>query len=45
MPAAVAKADMVLKTARMIVEVRIDFAARNLNSLITPNVELPLEAA
>lgn len=45
MPAAVANAETVLKTERIMVDVRIDLAARNLNSFITWNVELPLVAA
>lgn len=36
-----AKPDIVLKIERMSVDVRIDLAARNLNSLITMKVELP----
>ncbi len=34
-----------MKAVRMMVDWRDDFAARNLSSLITPNVELPLYAA
>ncbi len=45
MPAAVANAEIVLKIERMMVEVRIDLAARNLNSLITMKVELPPSVA
>ena len=44
MPMAVAKAAMVLKTARIMAEFRIDLAARNLSWLMTWYVELLLEA-
>ena len=40
MPRAVAKADMVLKVARMMVDVRIDLAASSLNWLMTASVVL-----
>jgi hypothetical protein len=43
-PSAAANAAIVLKTARMTVDCRIDLAARNLNSLMTWNVELLLDA-
>ena len=40
-----AKPDIVLKIERMSVDVRIDLAARNLNSLMTMKVELPPSVA